>query len=137
MRTFIFCFLISLLSSCGCDSWGVTELGNNFVLFYGEGKEKTSLLYCTTPKSRCCSSGLPIIDSGVSQYNYDKHWIIAKSKSLTNDSVYYWVIDKNFDVKFVYDSGMREKILKYEYGPLDSIQFVNKIKENAIGVTFK
>ena len=122
---------IFLVSCNYCELWGATSLGNNFSLVESDEKH-VAIDYCV---SKCCDSGIPIVPANITEYNFDTKWIVAKSENSTGST--YWVIDKNFKTKFGYGSDMREKILSNVLGPLDSVEFIKKIKQNHIDLAFK
>ena len=114
-----------LLTSCNyCKLWGVTSMGNNFSIVESD-KDHVAINYCT---SQCCDSGIPIVPSNITEYNFNSKWIIAKSINSSTNS--YWIIEKEFKIES--DSHLREKIFNHVLGPLDSIDFRKKIDENKI-----
>ena len=123
---------IVILPSCDyCKLWGVTTMGNGFSIVESD-KDHVAIDYCT---SKCCDSGIPIVPSNITEYNYDSKWIIAKSVNVTSNT--YWIVDKNFDIKLEYDNNMEKQILKHVLGPLDSADFYKKVNYNKIDLTLK
>ena len=129
-------FFSLILSTMSCNNYcrllGEQSFGNNFKLIESD-KDHISIVYCTSKP--CCDVGITIVPSNVVQTNFNKKWIIAKSKDSIKNS--YWLIDKGFKLKFEQDSNMKEKILSHVIGPLDSINFILKVKEIGIDLEFK
>lgn len=117
----------SLLSCNSCKDFGETDLGNKFALVEADENNK-SILYCTS--SKCCYVGHTVVPKNVVSYKRNNKWIIAKSEN--NGVANYWVIDKEFRLEFKYDSGMEKEIMSHVTGPLDSISFVNILKDRHI-----
>lgn len=115
-----------------CSLLGEQSLGNNFTLVESD-KDHISIIYCTSKP--CCDVGISIVPSKIVESNFNTKWIIAKSKDSIKNN--YWLIDKGFKLKFDKDSNMKEKILSHVIGPLDSINFILKIKEIGIDLEFK
>jgi hypothetical protein len=125
-------FFIFLSSCSDWNLWGAKALGNKFILVNAGGVH-AQIIYCTST-TKDCRAGITIVPPKVVECKYDSNWIIAKSKS--NSGSTYWMIDKNFEVKFTYDSDMTEKILSHVSGPLDSTNFYSQLKEKSIGLKF-
>ncbi len=143
----IFFVLISLLtfSSCNyCKLFGDNRLGDKFTLLEGDKTEDRIIVYCTGKSWGCCYTGIPVIPSrtdSVSRYVIDavsnEKWIIANTIKKDN-LVSYWIIDKDFDVEFMYDDGgkLYNKIQSHLTGPMDSTRFYQSLKERKIDLRF-
>lgn len=118
--------------SCdNCESWGETSLGNNFALVEAD-RDDVSIIYCTSKK--CCTVGIPVVPSKVVNYKTDGRWIIAKSEA--KDESLYWIIDKDFKMKFEYDKGMQNEVLSHVTGSLDSAKFYQAVRQKNISLKF-
>lgn len=134
MKKAIFFCLIFLEVSCSnyCRLLGEKPLGNNFTLVESD-KDHINIIYCTSKP--CCDVGINIVPSNIVEYNFNSKWIVAKSKDSIKEN--YWLIDKEFKIKFEHESNMKEKVLSHVIGPIDSVSFVLKSKEMGVNLEFK
>ena len=134
-------FLLILLASLmlvGCNNcWlaRVVELGDDFALV--ESDDKWIEIFYSYNRGRKCFDGTNtacVIPATVVAYNNDKHWIIAKSRSVSDGSISYWIVNKDFRfTRLGYDEELKQQTI----GPLDSIQFELKLRELDIPLKLK
>ena len=98
----------------------IEDLGNNYY-FLVDGKMST--IYYNLSKDSSNRKGIEVVSPRVINYNYNDHFIIAKSLGFVDDSIKYWIIDKN---------GIDEKV-----NPLDSLRFYNELNKKNIQLIFE
>ena len=139
-----------LFVSCVCELFGSHELGNNIVLLEGDRPEDRIIVYCTGRSGGCCSGGVSIIptyENHIKQDMYNEYvegaksnnkWIIARSYRILEKSHKFWIINKNFNIdsldcnKIDCDSVIQSHVI----GPLDSLIFLEKVKELDVNLYF-
>lgn len=122
--------LILLFSTSCCFNAG-KRLGNNFQ-FIVDNRDFQVILYCN---DYCCNSGTDAVPPKVVSYNYNSKWIIAKSYDRDKDSIYYWIIDKDFKIE--YDEHTDKKLKQQIIGNLDSVSFYKKLEELNINLKLR
>lgn len=135
MKNLYLLLLILLLTGCSCHSWmRIVEMGNNFALVEADD---TSIHYDYSGGGNCFLGkyAAGVIPEQVLAYNYNDRWIIAKSGSRDRSKeCEYWIVDKDYNFTRL---GYREELKAQTIGPLDSIQFYNKLKELGIDLGLK
>ena len=137
----------------GCHQGISIDLGNNIVLLEGDRKEDRIIVFCSSPNSNNCYSGVYIVPSLYSNHmdlkgNYEEYvenaksnsnWIIVKTKMVSTNINRYWIIDKDFKLN-VERCGKEldcAKLLQRQVtGPLSFNLFKNKCQELNIGMKF-
>ena len=131
----LFLLFILLLVGCNCHSWmRIVELGNNFALVEADD---TSINYDYYGGQNCFLGkyAAQVIPVEVLAYNYNERWIIAKSGDEHRpQEVAYWIVDKDFEFIRL---GFHEELKKQTIGPLNSLQFDQKLKELNINLKLK
>lgn len=124
-------FTFLLTTSCK-ESWcGEKDLGNRFTLV---SDKPIQIIFCTT-NATCCDSGWTGVPGGVTEYGFNKKWIIAKRSE--ND---YWIIDKDFEIDLTgfdipgrykfYQSHLRGNLTKLEFDKMkDSLDIRVEFKK--------
>lgn len=134
MRKLLLLILI-LQTGCGCGSWTRTvELGNNFGLVENDN---TQIQYDRRGDKECFYSieSAVVVPAEVVAYNYDKRWIIAKSRHRNFKKNYsFWIIDKECDFSRL---GYHDELKRQTFGPLDSIQFQKELLRYGINLKLK
>lgn len=133
MNKLFLSFILLLLTGCNCHSLvRVVELGNHFALVE---VDETSIDYKYEGSKDCYQYAAPVIPVEVLAYNYNEHWIIAKSGSKYRpQEATYWIVDKDFKFSRL---GYYEELKKQTIGPLDSLQFYKKMEELNINLKLK
>lgn len=125
-------------------NWGITtDLGNNYVF-----TSENSILYRNEEKEYF------VIPFGVTHLSFDNGWIIAETQGLnaifrgvsieSKNGYQYWIIDKEAPVVLNRQWSNNMIINNQPYpivtsgliGPLDSISFVEYLKDNNILLSF-
>ena len=134
MNRFFLLFVL-LLTGCGCHSWiRIVEFGNNFALVEADD---TSINYDYYGGQNCFLGkySAEVIPIEVLAYNYNERWIIAKSGSEHRpQEATYWIVNKDFNFTRL---GFHNELKKQTIGPLDSLQFYEKMKEFNIDLKLK
>jgi hypothetical protein len=122
-------------------------------LLEGDKKEDRVIVYCTNNKSGICYGGNYVIPTYARHYdsagnNYaeyietatsNKEWIIAKSFRIKEKQEYYWIINKDFDIKNLDCTKVNcdSIIQSYVTGPLSLTEFKSKMEAFNIELDFK
>ena len=134
MNNFFLLFVL-LLSGCSCHNWmRIVELGNNFALVEADD---TSINYDYYGGQNCFLGkyAAGVVPVEVLAYNYNERWIIAKSGSEHRpQETTFWIVDKDFNFTRL---GFHEELKEQTIGPLDSLQFYQKLKELNINLELK
>lgn len=123
----IITMFVLITNSCGV-SVKETNLGNNLYLSEYDCVDRR-ILYQTKKQS---VSGIEIIPMTVSEINYDKKWIIAKSINSKSDDAKYWIIQNRYD-----KTSTPEQVKENTFGPLNKDEFDKYIKKHKITLTLK
>jgi len=125
----LFIGLLTLFIASSCD-FGVNEifLGNNLYLSEYDCVDRR-ILYQTKKQS---NSGVEIIPMTVSEFAYNKNWIIVKSNDSKGKEIKYWIILNQYH-KTPSPAEVKEKTL----GPLSQIEFNNIRREKKIELVLK
>ncbi len=137
-------FVLLLLSSCDCKSWGDNNLGREFTLLEGDKINDRVIIYCIGRENPedCCTGGIPIIPSRedksvdyIELAESNDRWIITKSIGFDKTES-YWYIDKHFDTTWEYDDGgvFYNRIQNHVYGPFDKTTFNKELKGKNINL---
>ncbi len=128
MKKIIIFFMCCIFSSCNFG--GVKQLGNSFAIVESDVKY-VFIQYCTDEN---CDVGILVIPSKVIEYNYDKDWIIAKTRD-SESNISYWIVDKHINT--LNSKKLYENIKLKTFGPLDSIVFHKIIELRRINLALK
>jgi hypothetical protein len=146
-------FVITL-NSCDycCVLVGDNKLGDKLTLLEGDRLEDRIIVYCNRSKREgCCYSGsyfLPLYEDHyfkdkrgyreyIKQAKYNDNYVIAQSVLVEDQTMRYWIIDKDFDLEGSKGSEFDSIIKAHTYGEFDSITFYKKLEELKINLTFK
>lgn len=128
--------VILFVSSCKLSSlMGDKDLKNGYI-FTADGNQ-ACIIFSTSKPYR--GTGLQVIPAKVVEVKYDKNYIIAKSIDKGKSEKKYWIIDKSIsiDLNDCTDQASCDSLLRSNVeGPLDSILFNKKLKENSIPLNF-
>ena len=128
--------LVAIFYSCDeCAFVKEEDLGNNFKLSEFNNVER-NIRYS---EEKCSNSGIEIVPMTVTQYAYDKNWIIAKSSPPRSGGLYqYWIINKSQKVKLIRENDSTFEALRSKvYGPFDSASFAGQLESKNIILSLK
>jgi len=126
-KTLVFVILgLSILISSCCLTIKEKHLGNNLYLSEYDNSDRI-IVYS---KEKCSGGGIVIVPMTVTEYAYDKKWIIAKKG--TGAESQYWIIKKSNKK----DPAI-EEIKSNTQGQLNLENFKKKLIENNIDLTLK
>ena len=95
------------------------DLGDNYRFIQDYPK---TIIYHRTPKYN--GTGLQIIPPNVEEYNFDKSYIIARTKD-ENEVIKYWILDKS---SYKIDIPLQ---------PMDSVEFYKSLSAKNINLSFE
>lgn len=141
-KIFILLFVATSLKACFSDH---IDLVDKFRLLEGDGDNDRYLVYCTGyDDDKSCISGLYVVPTVGQQYQTyvkriesDKDWIVVQSIQRHTKEEGYWIVNK-FDLTgkncdaIDCDSLIRSHVV----GPLDSLQFNERVKQLGIKLKF-
>jgi len=114
---------------------GDKKLGEGYIL--SEDGKYTSIVKSTTKPYR--GSGLEVIPPTVTKFKANKNYIIALSIDIETKVRNYWIINKSITINLAdcKDQASCDSVLRSNVeGPLDSVLFNKKLKENSIPLSF-
>ena len=118
--------------SCSADK----NLGNGYYLF--KDGVFTSIVYTTKLPYR--GTGVEVIPYQVIKTDFNDRYIWAITLDDKHVVKSYWIIDKNIHISFAdcHDQRSCDSLLRSNVvGPLDSLSFLNQLRERDITLKFK
>lgn len=137
--------IIIFISGC-CAFFGSHKLGGNLFLLEGDNIKDRIIVFCVgKDKQGCCYSGSCIIpkyhmnnEGRYAEYveiaKSNRKWVIVKTYQIFKMKNNYWIVDKSFDENVVSSQSITSS---YLIGPLDSVQFYQKVKDKGIKLKFE
>jgi uncharacterized phosphosugar-binding protein len=124
--------------------WGSHSLGKNLYSMEWDGGGQI-IVYNDKPTGKTVFSGAYVIPSNkdtaqnlvVQKINYDNQWIIAKAVKKEIKQVYYFIIDKSFNIKGLdWHKDNCDSIIQSHVFRFDSISFYKELNIRNINLTF-
>ena len=109
------------------------DLGDNFMLTRAD-KDDVYVIYCFQD---CSVSGIPVIPPKVVRIDHDAKWIVAKVREVESDTASYWIVDKDIDAEFEYDTGFTDLVQSHVQGPMDSTQFASTVDGMGVNLNLR
>lgn len=123
---------------------GSHSLGNNLYMMDWDGGGEI-IVYGTNIRGNTCYGGIYVVPSvehnnkvKVTTAKSNDKWIIVKATQLSDNTIKYYLISKNFnpDNLDCKKQNCDSLLQSYISGPLDSVSFINKLTHEGINLRF-
>lgn len=123
-----YCLLVTAFLLASCRSY--SDLGNGFKL-YEYDREDVYVGYCF---SDCDRSSISVIPPTVTALDHNADWIVAKTRSAT-DEVGYWIVEKHIETVFCYNCGFSDSLRANVRGPLGVAEFDSLLEAEDVALS--